>query len=98
MSTKFKERLETTTLAITDATAGAAIREPRERRADKWISTAYGATFGAGLLFFVVSFVALGAYPAVLLHQRILQTTPPTAQLALTPQERHGRTIYDRNG
>lgn len=78
--------------------AKADLRAPTERRADKWISTAYGATFGAGLLFFVVSFVALGAYPAIVLHQRILQTTPPTAQLALTPQEMHGQTIYARNG
>jgi cytochrome c oxidase cbb3-type subunit I/II len=78
--------------------AKADLRAPTERRADKWISTAYGATFGAGLLFFVVSFVALGVYPAIILHERILQTTPPTAQLALTPQEMHGQTIYARNG
>jgi len=73
-------------------------RAPSERPAGMWIGTAYGATFGAGLLFFVVSFLALGVYPAIRLHARIVKTTPPGAQLALTPQERHGQEIYGRDG
>jgi cytochrome c oxidase cbb3-type subunit I/II len=73
-------------------------RTPRERPGGMWIGTAYGATFGAGLLFFVVSFLALGVYPAIRLHERMVQTTPPGAQLVLTPQERHGREIYGRDG
>jgi mono/diheme cytochrome c family protein len=71
---------------------------PSERPASMWIGTAYGATFGAGLLFFVVSFLALGVYPAIRLHARMVQTTPPGAQLALTPQERRGQEIYGRDG
>ena len=73
-------------------------RTPSERPASLWIGTAYGATFGAGLLFFAVSFLALGVYPAIRLHERMVRTTPPDAQLALTPQERHGQEIYGRDG
>ncbi len=73
-------------------------RTPSERPAGMWIGTAYGATFGAGLLFFVVSFLALGVYPAIRLHERMVRTTPPGAQLALTPQERRGQEIYGRDG
>ncbi len=73
-------------------------RAPGDSKADVWISTAYGATFGAGLFFFVVSFVALGVYPAIRLHEAIARTTPPGAHLALTPQELHGQQIYARNG
>jgi cytochrome c oxidase cbb3-type subunit I/II len=73
-------------------------RTPSERPAGMWIATAYGATFGAGLLFFVVSFLALGVYPAIRLHERMVRTTPPGAQLVLTAQERHGQEIYGRDG
>lgn len=68
------------------------------RKADRWISTAYGATFGAGLVFFIVSFVALGVIPALELHKVIARTTPPNAPLQLTEQEKHGQQIYARNG
>ncbi|MGA8043212.1 MAG: cbb3-type cytochrome c oxidase subunit I [Terracidiphilus sp.] len=68
------------------------------RKADRWISTAYGATFGAGLVFFVVSFVALGVIPAIDLHKVIARTTPQNVPLTLTEQERHGQQIYARNG
>lgn len=71
---------------------------PSTYRADFWISTAYGITFGAGLLFFVVSFLALGVYPAIELHKTIARTTPPGAQLRLTAAEKHGQEIYARNG
>jgi len=40
----------------------------------------------------------LGVYPAIRLHARMVQTTPPGAQLALTPQEKHGQEIYGRDG
>jgi cytochrome c oxidase cbb3-type subunit I/II len=71
---------------------------PEKLRTDLWIGTAYGATFGAGLLFFLVSFVALGAYPALRLHEAIARTTPPGAKPTLTPQEKHGREIYGKDG
>ena len=67
-------------------------------RTDRWITTAYAATFGAGLLFFVVSFVALGVAPAMRLHESILRTTPPGARLTLTPAEWRGEEIYAHNG
>jgi cbb3-type cytochrome c oxidase subunit III len=75
-------------------------RAPSRHRADRWIGTAYGATFGAGLLFFVVSFLALGVAPAIDLHELIARTTPPNvqAELALSPQEQRGQQIYARNG
>ena len=65
---------------------------------NKWINTAYGTTFGAGVLFFVVSFVALGITPAAFLHAEIAQTTPSGASLKLTSQESRGRDIYAKNG
>jgi cbb3-type cytochrome oxidase subunit 1/mono/diheme cytochrome c family protein len=71
---------------------------PSEQRADMWISTAYGATFGAGLLFFFVSFLALGVYPAIHLHEQIERNTPPGAQLTLTPEELRGQAIYAHDG
>ncbi|MHB1020794.1 MAG: cbb3-type cytochrome c oxidase subunit I [Acidobacteriaceae bacterium] len=74
------------------------IQAPSTYRADYWIGTAYGITFGAGLLFFVVSFVALGVYPAIALHKAIVRTTPPGVQLRLTAAEKHGQEIYARNG
>ncbi len=71
---------------------------PEARKTDKWISTAYGATFGAGLVFFFISFIALGVIPALNLRRAIRRTTPPGAQLTLTEQELHGQQIYARNG
>ena len=71
---------------------------PEAGRTDRWISTAYGATFGAGLGFFVLSFVALGVMPALRLHRLMARTTPPDARLELTAQERRGQQIYARNG
>ena len=65
---------------------------------DHWIATAYAATFGAGLLFFVVSFTALGILPAMQLHKTIAHTTPPGFQPTLTASEKHGQEIYARNG
>jgi len=63
-----------------------------------WINTAYATTFGAGLLFFVVSFVALGIVPAASLHAEIVRSTPAGASLKLTPAEARGREIYAKNG
>lgn len=73
-------------------------RAPSERKADMWISTAYGATFGAGMLFFFISFIALGVYPAIHVHELIAKATPPSVHLALTSQEERGQEIYARNG
>lgn len=67
-------------------------------KADRWISTAYGITFGAGLAFFVVSFLALGVIPAMSLHESIARNTPHGARLALTAQEKQGEMVYARNG
>jgi cbb3-type cytochrome oxidase cytochrome c subunit/mono/diheme cytochrome c family protein len=63
-----------------------------------WINTAYATTFGAGLLFFVISFVALGIFPAASLHAEIIRSTPAGASLRLTPAEARGREIYAKNG
>jgi cytochrome c oxidase cbb3-type subunit I/II len=63
-----------------------------------WINTAYATTFGAGLLFFVVSFVALGIVPAASLHAGIIRSTPSGASLKLSPSEARGREIYAKNG
>lgn len=65
---------------------------------DRWIATAYGATFGAGLLFFLASFTALAVLPAIRLRAVIARTTPPDAVLKLTPAEEHGKQIYGRDG
>jgi cbb3-type cytochrome c oxidase subunit II len=65
---------------------------------DRWIAIAYGATFGAGLLFFLASFTALAVLPAIRLHAVIARTTPPDAVLKLTPAEEHGKEIYGRDG
>jgi cbb3-type cytochrome c oxidase subunit III len=73
-------------------------RAPSERRADFWTGTANGATFGAGVVFFVISFLALGVYPAIQMHEKIVRTTPAGAQMSLTSQERHGQEIYGRDG
>jgi cytochrome c oxidase cbb3-type subunit I/II len=74
------------------------LHSPSKVRADYWIATAYGATFGGGILFFVISFVALGVYPAIRLHATIVQTTPPKVNLTLTRQELRGQSIYARDG
>jgi cytochrome c oxidase cbb3-type subunit I/II len=74
------------------------IPEPSKVRADYWISTAYGATFGAGLVFFVVSFLALGVYPDIELHAKIARSTPAHLNLALTEQEKHGQHVYAIDG
>ena len=71
---------------------------PSEQPGGMWVATAYGATFGAGLLFFVVSFLALGVYPGIRLHEKMVRTTPHGAQFALTPQEKRGQEIYGRDG
>ena len=64
----------------------------------RWLDTTYAATFAAGLVFFVISFAALGVLPAMHLREEILRTTPPGARLGLSAAERHGREIYARNG
>jgi cytochrome c oxidase cbb3-type subunit I/II len=69
------ERTATTVPSRVDSTIS--IQAPSEVRADHWIATAYGTTFGAGLLFFVVSFLALGVYPAIQLHETIVRTLLP---------------------
>ncbi|HET9086841.1 MAG TPA: cbb3-type cytochrome c oxidase subunit I [Acidobacteriaceae bacterium] len=78
-----------------DAKTGSA---PSEGRASYWFTTAYAATFGAGVLFFVISFLALGVYPAMSLKKRIQRSTPENAQLALTPAEQHGGKLYAIDG
>lgn len=80
------------------AAAAEVEQDSQEQQADRWISTAYGVTFGAGLLFFVVSFVALGVIPAMALHKAIAKNTPAGVQLGLTAQEKRGQQIYARNG
>jgi cytochrome c oxidase cbb3-type subunit I/II len=67
-------------------------------RTDRWIATAYAATFGAGLFFFFVSFVALGIVPAMRIHESIKRMTPPDARLELTPAEWRGEQIYAHDG
>ncbi len=73
-------------------------RAPSERRADLWVGTAYGATFGAGVVFFFISFLLLGVFPAIHLHAQIQATTPPGVRLILTPEEKRGQRIYAQNG
>jgi cbb3-type cytochrome c oxidase subunit II len=92
------ERNGTTLPSTVDSTNS--IQAPGKVRADHWIATAYGTTFGAGLLFFVISFLVLGVYPAIQLHETIMRTTPADAQrtLVLTAQEKRGQFIYGRDG
>jgi cbb3-type cytochrome oxidase subunit 1/cbb3-type cytochrome oxidase cytochrome c subunit/cytochrome c5 len=71
---------------------------PSDGRAHHWFTTAYAATFGAGVLFFFLSFLALGVYPAIRLHASIQKTTPPGARLALTAAEQHGGKLYAIDG
>ncbi len=67
-------------------------------RVGLWLNTAYAATFGAGLLFFAVSFTALGILPAIRLHAEMVDGAPIGALVRLTPAELHGRAIYARDG
>lgn len=67
-------------------------------RTDRWIATAYGATFGAGVLFFFASFTLLGVLPAIDIHKAIARTTPPGLPRALTPAEERGKLIYAHDG
>jgi cbb3-type cytochrome oxidase subunit 1/cbb3-type cytochrome oxidase cytochrome c subunit len=67
-------------------------------RAAHWLNTAYAATFGAGMVFFVVSFVALGVLPGVRLHAEIARTTPAGDAPTLSAAELRGRASYARNG
>ena len=71
---------------------------PSKVRAHYWFTTAYAATFGAGVVFFFVSFLALGVYPAIHLHESILKNTPPGANLTLTAAEQHGSKLYAIDG
>ena len=71
---------------------------PGEGRSSYWFTTAYAATFGAGIVFFFVSFLALGVYPAIRLHAAIQRSTPAGAQLALTAAEAHGGKLYAIDG
>ena len=71
---------------------------PRHDKADSWFTTAYAATFGAGVVFFVLSFLMLGVYPAIHLHESIERTTPAGAHLALTPSEQRGAKLYGIDG
>lgn len=63
-----------------------------------WINTAYATIFGAGMMFFFVSFLALGVFPAIRLHKEIERNTPKGADLYLTAAELRGRDIYAKNG
>ncbi|MGI8772976.1 MAG: cbb3-type cytochrome c oxidase subunit I [Acidobacteriaceae bacterium] len=71
---------------------------PRVGKANYWFTTAYAATFGAGVVFFFISFLALGVYPAIRLHASIAKNTPPRAHLALTAAEQHGGKLYAIDG
>ncbi|WP_084080391.1 cbb3-type cytochrome c oxidase subunit I [Edaphobacter aggregans] len=71
---------------------------PGEGRAHLWITTAYATTFGAGIGFFVISFVALAIYPAIRLHAQIARTTPSGARLELTASEKRGAKLYAVDG
>ncbi len=71
--------------------------EPQTGRAALWLNTAYAATFGAGLVFFVVSFTVLGILPAVRLHAEMVSAAP-RGVVGLTAAEAHGREIYAREG
>ncbi|TCK74344.1 cbb3-type cytochrome c oxidase subunit I [Acidipila rosea] len=71
---------------------------PRDHKAQYWFTTAYAATFGAGVVFFFLSFLALGVYPAFRLRESIHKTTPVGAQLTLTAAEQHGGHLYAVDG
>lgn len=71
---------------------------PSKEPAHYWFTTAYAATFGAGVVFFVLSFLALGVYPAFRLHAAIKSATPPGAHLMLTAAEQRGGHLYAVDG
>ena len=71
---------------------------PTKERAHYWFTTAYAATFGAGVLFFFLSFLALGVYPAFSLHRAILKATPAGANLTLTASAQRGAHLYAVDG
>lgn len=71
---------------------------PTKERAHYWFTTAYAATFGAGVLFFFLSFLALGVYPAFSLHEAIRRTTPAGVNLTLTASEQRGSHLYAVDG
>ncbi|MGH9600018.1 MAG: cbb3-type cytochrome c oxidase subunit I [Terracidiphilus sp.] len=80
------------------AAAGSFPHAAGNPRTDRRIATAYVATFGAGLVFFVFSFTLLGAVPAMKLHRQIARNTPPGVDLTLTPAEEHGKEVYAHDG
>jgi len=73
-------------------------RIPGTARAHYWINTAYATIFGAGMMFFFVSFLALGVFPAIRLHREIERRTPKGADLHLSSSELRGRDIYAKDG
>ena len=73
-------------------------QSPGHGRAHLWITTAYATTFGAGLVFFIISFLALAVFPAFELHREMARTTPPGVHLQLTASELHGRQLYGADG
>ena len=83
-------------LGVTLKSSGAEL--PAPEKTGSWFATAYAATFGAGVLFFILSFLALGVYPALRLHKAIQRTTPHDANLALSPAEKHGQQLYAVDG
>ena len=83
---------------VAPVATGTFVHAAGDPRTDHWIATAYAATFGAGLLFFLASFTLLGVAPAIRLHETIERTTPPGVRLALTPAEERGKLIYAHDG
>ena len=73
-------------------------QSPGRGQAHLWITTAYATTFGAGLVFFIISFLALAVFPAFELHKEMARTTPPGVHLRLTASELHGRQLYGVDG
>lgn len=71
---------------------------PTKGKAGSWFTTAYAATFGAGVVFFFLSFLVLGVFPAIRLRETIRLTTPSNAHLALTSAEERGQHLYAIDG
>jgi len=63
----------------------------------KWLKGAYVLTGGAGLAFFLLSFLVLGVFPNRVLRKEIAATAPADRQ-ATTAGESRGRQIYIREG
>lgn len=82
------------TLGVALDAASAEMPRPHARG----LTTVYAATFGAGVVFFVLSFLLLGVFPAIRLHAEILRNTPPGAHLALNAAERRGQRLYAQDG